>query len=658
MLHPRLTRNAFLYLSSCLLLLGCSPQRGVTDRGTVTQVVEQTLQQPYDFSPVTRKVQGWVDNGYYTGASLIVVKDDQVVYENYFGNYTPETVVYIASAGKWLAAATIAAVVDEGKLSWEDKVEKWLPEFKDQKGQATLRQLLSHTAGYPDYQPKGNQPDNYQTLKESVAHIVSLPADTLPGTRFKYGGLAMQVAGRMAELATGQDWESIFQEKMARPLNMPHTHFTPVDPTPGHNPMLGGGARSDIKGYLNFLSMLTHDGEFQGKRILSKKAIQELQADQVQNAKVAAGEYVANARATDRTDIYGLGNWREEVNAAGEPMLLSSPSWAGAYPWIDKKNNVYGFFLTRVASQKDGFSSFYASPVLPLLVRDVLQRAQDSSIVRSGWVSVGDAKLYYEEAGQGEPLILLHGHSLNRTMWDKQFFELAKNYRVIRYDMRGYGWSDDPVEDVPFTHAGDLTRLMQHHKIEKAHLVGLSLGSYVGTDMLALHPKKLLSLTAASGIYYHFTGSDQPITEAERQKRQEQIKAYKKNGIDVNKWEWFQALMRSGGSRKEEMRRPLWDMIYKWKAWQPLHIEPRLLLGNAVVPKLKQQQIKVPVLVLIGELDGGPGRSATSEAEAKDLFPNAKIILLKDAGHMSNMEAPEAFTKEVTSFLATVKKEI
>jgi hypothetical protein len=74
-------------------------------------------------------------------------------------------------------------------------------------------------------------------------------------------------------------------------------------------------------------------------------------------------------------DIYGLGEWREEVNAKGETTLISSPSWAGAYPWIDIKNHLYGFFITHITGSKNGFSSFYASPVLPLLVRDALQKA-------------------------------------------------------------------------------------------------------------------------------------------------------------------------------------------------------------------------------------------------------------------------------------------
>ncbi len=76
-----------------------------------------------------------------------------------------------------------------------------------------MRQLLSHTSGYPDYQPAGNHRDDYETLREAVAHIVNLPADTLPGTVFHYGGLAMQVAGRMAELSTGQGLGNIVPGK-------------------------------------------------------------------------------------------------------------------------------------------------------------------------------------------------------------------------------------------------------------------------------------------------------------------------------------------------------------------------------------------------------------------------------------------------------------
>lgn len=601
----------------------------------------------YDFSYLDRKIGGWVDSGYYKGASIIIVKDDEVIHQKYFGNYTPKTVVYIASAGKWLAAAAIAAVVDDGKLSWNDQVKKWLPEFKDQKGEATLRQLFSHTAGYPDYQPEGRHTDNYQTLKESVAHIVDLPADTAPGTKFKYGGLAMQVAGRMAELATGKDWETIFQEKIAKPLGMELTHFTPVSDVGGQNPMLGGGARATLEDYAHFLNMIIHNGMYKGKRILSARAIQEMQADQVGNAKMT-DPYVENTRASERKDIYGLGEWREEVDAKGNAALISSPSWAGAYPWIDKKHNVYGFMLARVAEMKNGFNSFLGSPALPLLVRDVLARA-DRGNVKRGYITTPDgAKLYYEETGKGEPLILIHGHSFDCTEWDPQFFELAKKYRVIRYDLRGYGWSSMPSENQKALHADDLKVLMDQLHIAKAHIVGLSLGGFIVTDFLALYPGRLLSATAASGDFFDVPGPNHPWTAEEVEIQREKINVWQAKGIQLSKQEWFNKLTKRKGKNIENLRQPVWNMIYKWDAWQPQHLEPRFLLGNEAEPRLRAQKITVPVLVLTGDAD------ANIPNKLLKVVPSAKQMIIPHAGHVSNMENPNGFNEKLLAFLNTI----
>lgn len=602
----------------------------------------------YDFSYLDRKISGWVDSGYYKGASVIIVKDDKVIHQKYFGNYTPETVAYIASAGKWLAATTIAAVVDDGKLSWDDKVKKWLPEFKDQKGEATLRQLFSHTAGYPDYQSAGRHPDNYKTLKESVAHIVDLPADTAPGTKFKYGGLAMQVADRMAELAAGKDWELIFQEKIAKPLGMQLTHFTPVSDVGGQSPMLGGGVRSSLEDYARFLNMIIHNGVYKGKRILSAKAIQEMQADQVGNAKMT-DPYVENTRASERKDVYGLGEWREEVDAKGNATLISSPSWAGAYPWIDKKHNVYGFLLARVAEMKNGFNSFLGSPVLPLLVRDVLAQANMKN-VKQGYITTADgAKLYYEETGKGEPLILIHGHSFDRTEWDPQFFELAKKYKLIRYDLRGYGWSSMPSENQKALHADDLKTLMDQLHIAKAHIVGLSLGGFIVTDFLALYPGRLLSATAASGDFFDVPGPGQPWTSEEAETQYKKIKVWQAKGIQANKQEWFSKLTKRNGKNIESLRQPVWNMIYKWDAWQPQHLEPRFLLGTEAETRLRAQKIIVPVLILTGAAD------ANVPDRLLKVVPSAKQMIIPHAGHVSNLENPKGFNEKLLAFLNTIK---
>lgn len=109
----------------------------------------------FDFSDIDGEIQSWVDNGYYDGAAVEIVHKDSSVFKSYYGGFTDTTALHVASAGKWVAAATIAALVDKGVISWDDKVKKYLPEFTDVKGDATLRQLFSHTAGYPDYQPVG-----------------------------------------------------------------------------------------------------------------------------------------------------------------------------------------------------------------------------------------------------------------------------------------------------------------------------------------------------------------------------------------------------------------------------------------------------------------------------------------------------------------------
>lgn len=603
----------------------------------------------YDFSPIDKKINSWVDKGYYQGAGISVFKDNKNIYESYFGNYKPETVVFIASAGKWLAAATVAAVVEEGKLSWDDKVVKWLPEFTNIKGQATLRQLFSHTSGYPDYQPKGNPRDDYQTLEEAVKHIVALPADTIPGTEFHYGGLAMQVAGRMAELATAKDFETIFQEKIASPLQMKNTHFTPVDLGDGHSPMLGGGARSTLQDYTQFLEMIANDGMYKGRSILKKVSVQEMQSNQVNNAWVKKGEYVENARALNHKSIYGLGEWREELNKNGEAVLISSPSWAGAYPWIDKENKVYGFLLTHVipeVADKDGFSSFLSSPIMATMIRDVVLKDKDS---KTGKVKIGNKELYYEMKGNGEPMIFLHGHSFDSKMWDKQFDYFSKKHKVIRYDLRGYGTSDDPIEEESFLHAEDLNQLLIHLNIKKAHLVGLSLGSFIVGDFMALHPEKILSATLASGAVYNNPGPSVPISEAEIEKRRKEISVFKNKGIQQFKQNWLASLLKSSGENGVSIKSEMWKEISEWSAWQPLHIEPRLLLGHDVEKMINPEKIHFPVLFIYGEKDS-KNSHASSDALAK-LLPNVKKVVLKNSGHMSNMETPEEFNTVLENFL-------
>ncbi|HWI86525.1 MAG TPA: alpha/beta fold hydrolase [Sphingomonas sp.] len=604
---------------------------------------------PLDLVPLADQVEGWVADGVYPGAAVIVGGGNRVLLERYFGTYRADTRVQIASAGKWLAAATIAALVDEGKLRWDDPAGKWIPELSGPMARATLRQLLSHTAGYPDYQPADRPRDHYASLAESVANIVPLVPDANPGEKFRYGGLAMQVAGRMAERATGQDWDRLFQTRIAKPLGMVATGFTPVPDEAGFSPMLGGSAHTILTDYARFLRMIAGGGFADGTRVLSAAAIAEMERDQVGSAEVMPGEYVDSARARRFQGVYGLGEWREELDATGRATLLSSPGWAGAYPWVDRRRGIWGFVLAKVdtvRAKELGFSSFLSGSVLASLARDALD--DEAHGWRHGYVPVPGGRLYWEETGKGAPLILLHGHSLDRTMWDPQMAALWRRFRVIRYDLRGYGRSSMPREGENRLHAEDLKLLMDRLGIARAHIVGLSLGGTVALDMLALHPERLLSVTAASGdVFDFYPAPDDPRTADAVAARRREIAALRAGGIQAFKRHWLNELTARGGGCVGSIRPKLWDQIAKWTAWQPLHLEPRLLLGRDLINRLRARAWKVPVQILTGDAD----RWRVNRLVAA--FPGVPQVIVSNSGHMMNLENPAGFNAAVLRFTLT-----
>ncbi|MTV36054.1 alpha/beta fold hydrolase [Duganella radicis] len=606
----------------------------------------RTLAAAPDFSWLDDRLRERVALGYFDGMGLIVGRGEQALHTAYFGNGGPDVSLHVASTGKWTAAAAIACVVDEGKLAWDDRVRELLPQFSDIKGEATLRQLLSHTAGYPDYQPANRRRDDYQSLKEAVAHILDLPPAAAPGTVFQYGGLAMQVAGRMAEVATGQTFDEIFQSRIARPLGMTGSGYAPVSAEPGFSPMLGGSLFTSATDYARFLAMIAQQGVYRGKRILGRQAVGSLMADQVGHVAVRRGEYVELARQDLRKDIYGLGLWREEVDSSGIPTLMSSPGWAGAYSWLDRQSGVWGVVIAKANVDKalaDGYSTFLGSTIYAPMVRAALEEAVDHA-TRRMVLPVRGARLYCEESGSGEPIIFLHGHSFDRRQWQPQIKHFERTHRVIRYDLRGYGRSTEPREGEDFKHADDLLQLMDALQIGRAHLVGLSLGGFVVTDFIAQYPERVISATMAGGDLFDAPGPDEPWTAEALAQRRQDIAATRKAGIAAFKRKWLEDLVSQSGTGREALRQPLWRMIDEWRAWQPLHVEPRLLLGRSARHQLMARKPKMPVLVIRGdrERNGYP---------ILDLLPHARVVTIADCGHVSNLEQPRKFSAAMSLVL-------
>src|SRR5262249_13124601 len=117
----------------------------------------------------------------------------------------------------------------------------------------------------------------------------------------------------------------------------------------------------------------------------------------------------------------------------------------------------------------------------------------------SGVVEIGGVPLYYEIAGVGPPLVLIHEGLADRRMFDGQFDDLARSRRVVRYDMHGFGRSGTPAQ--AYTHHQALRDLLVHLGIERAAILGMSLGGTVATDFALTYPAMVSALLlVASGL--------------------------------------------------------------------------------------------------------------------------------------------------------------
>lgn len=264
----------------------------------------------------------------------------------------------------------------------------------------------------------------------------------------------------------------------------------------------------------------------------------------------------------------------------------------------------------------------------------------------SGYVPVAEGgKLYYESYGKGTPLILLHGHTLDRRMWRKQIEAFAPHFRVITPDMRGYGLSSRLSEDLHTTHVDDIITLMDSLHIDKAHVVGLSMGGFIASDMVAMYPERMLTCVLSSGNLRNMKGPSEPLDSAEIAKQRAKIDEAKAKGIEQARKEWTEQLITGGGSHAEDMRDELTAIIKDWDAYQLTHLEPHLWYANEAKPQLEAKKPTVPTLFLSGETEH---KKRTSMMKS---LPKSDFMVIPDCGHISNMERPEEFNKIVLDFI-------
>lgn len=328
-------------------------------------------------------MQQAVDQQAIAGCSFLIVHRGEVVFREAFGfadieserAFTTNELVPIASVSKPVLASVVMALVDQGKLTLDDPVEKYLPEFKDMKvkggkspiHQMTIRHLLSHTAGFwGNKRISAEKLDlirNFQRpLGEAVSRMATYELEYQPGTKFVYSGSGFCVAGRVAEVVLNQSLEQIAQEVLFRPLGLSHTTYLPSkeirktvptaysrqsggvlerQPSRTGGELLfilpGGSLFTTLDELAAFGVMHLEDGMCHEKQILSKKSIDEMR------------RFQSRQTATRR---YGLGWFCENIDDQGLADRVYHGGAMGAYLVVDRKRELVGAFLIHQPGQE------------------------------------------------------------------------------------------------------------------------------------------------------------------------------------------------------------------------------------------------------------------------------------------------------------------
>ena len=267
--------------------------------------------------------------------------------------------------------------------------------------------------------------------------------------------------------------------------------------------------------------------------------------------------------------------------------------------------------------------------------------------MQNGYVDVVGGRLYYEVKGDGHAVVLIHAGFLDRRMWDEQFELFAKDFNVIRYDVRGFGKSSRPTEK--YSDIEDLSALLTTLKIDKVYLVGLSNGGRIAIDFTINHPSKVDALVlVGSGVSgYETAGAeeDKVWEEFNKQIDEPQQSAVKKGRIaeavkiDVDAW----ASAQSSTNRERIME----------IAMENSHIQinpPERLQVNPNPPGFKRLgEIQTPTLVLIGDRDIHGMRFIARQLHER--IPGSTLVEIPGADHIANTSKPGEFNRVVLEFL-------
>lgn len=249
-------------------------------------------------------------------------------------------------------------------------------------------------------------------------------------------------------------------------------------------------------------------------------------------------------------------------------------------------------------------------------------------------LAFNNGQIYYEIVGSGEPIVFVHGFTLDHTMWQPQVEFFSKGYHVVTYDARGFGKSSLP--EGPYDHTDDLHALLDHLGIDQAHFVGLSMGARIATNFALAYPDTVRSLTLMD-----------PALDGYKSEVDWNVYA-KEEGLERAKENWLNHELFTVTQKRPEIVAALRSTVENYSGWHWLHHDPQNPSNTHARDHL--HQITRPTLIVVGEGDLTYFHNIAAVLAVG--ISGARKVIVPNAGHMVNMEAPDEINSLLDDFIS------
>jgi proline iminopeptidase len=263
-------------------------------------------------------------------------------------------------------------------------------------------------------------------------------------------------------------------------------------------------------------------------------------------------------------------------------------------------------------------------------------------------------RLYYEEAGSGAPILFVHEFAADYKSWEPQMRFFSRSHRCITYSARGYAPSDVPknLDAYGYEHfRDDVIAMLDHLKIEKAHIVGLSMGGYSALCVGLKYPGRALSLTLAGTG----SGSERGFTEEFRRNSVTLADQYEREGAHAVAHGYGAGPGRVPFLVKDPRGyQEFQDALAAHDAQGSANTMRRFQGGRPPVHEFEAgiRKVMVPTLIIVGDEDDP---CVEPSIYLKQMLPASGLAVFPKSGHTVNLEEPALFNQTLSDFLARVE---